>query len=66
MGEHQDSHPLEQLLEAPGLADALENDRLRQFLDHVPIAIADFTVTSAPDKGLRGDLVFAKKDAAPG
>jgi PAS domain S-box-containing protein len=32
--------PVEQLLDAPGLADALESDRFKQFLDHVPIAIA--------------------------
>lgn len=31
---------VEQLLAAPGLADALESDRFKQFLDHVPIAIA--------------------------
>jgi two-component sensor histidine kinase len=32
--------PVEQLLEAPGLADALESDKFKQFLDHVPVAIA--------------------------
>lgn len=31
---------VEQLLDTPGLADALESDRFKQFLDHVPIAIA--------------------------
>jgi two-component sensor histidine kinase len=31
---------VEQLLAAPGLADALESDRFKQFLDHVPVAIA--------------------------
>jgi PAS domain S-box-containing protein len=31
---------IEQLLETPGLADALESDRFKQFLDHVPVAIA--------------------------
>jgi len=31
---------IEQVLETPGLADALESDRFKQFLDHVPIAIA--------------------------
>jgi two-component sensor histidine kinase len=29
----------EQILEAPGLADALESEQFKQFLDHVPIAI---------------------------
>lgn len=28
------------LLDTPGLADALESDRFKQFLDHVPVAIA--------------------------
>lgn len=31
---------VEQILETPGLADALESDRFKQFLDHLPIAIA--------------------------
>ncbi len=31
---------VEQLLATPGLADALESDRFKQFLDHVPVAIA--------------------------
>ncbi len=30
----------EQLLDAPHLADALESDRFRQFLDHMPFAVA--------------------------
>ena len=34
------SEAVEQLLDTPGLADALESDRFKQFLDHVPIAIA--------------------------
>jgi PAS domain S-box-containing protein len=29
-----------QLLDSPGLADALESERFQQFLDHVPVAIA--------------------------
>jgi PAS domain S-box-containing protein len=32
--------PVEQLLLTPGLSDALESDRFKQFLDHVPVAIA--------------------------
>ena len=35
-----DAERIEQLLETPGLADALESDRFKQFLDHVPVAIA--------------------------
>jgi two-component sensor histidine kinase len=31
--------PVEQLLNTPNLADALESDRFKQFLDHVPFAI---------------------------
>lgn len=31
---------VEDLLATPALADALESDRFRQFLDHVPVAIA--------------------------
>lgn len=35
-----DAGEVEQLLAAPGLADALESERFKQFLDHVPVAIA--------------------------
>jgi two-component sensor histidine kinase len=35
-----DAEGVEQLLATPGLADALESDRFKQFLDHVPVAIA--------------------------
>ncbi|MDB5432614.1 MAG: histidine kinase [Caulobacter sp.] len=31
---------VEQLLDTPDLADALESDRFKQFLDHAPVAIA--------------------------
>lgn len=31
---------VEQLLASPGLADVLESERFKQFLDHVPVAIA--------------------------
>jgi len=34
------SSELGQLLENPALADSLENEQFRQFLDHVPVAIA--------------------------
>jgi PAS domain S-box-containing protein len=35
-----DSEQVEQILETPGLADALESERFKQFLDHMPVAIA--------------------------
>lgn len=40
MDDQKDLVDVKQLLGAPGLADALESDRFKQFLDHVPIAIA--------------------------
>ena len=40
MENGNDSDHLEQLLDTPGLADALESERFKQFLDHVPVAIA--------------------------
>lgn len=40
MEENDHSEDIEQLLATPGLADALESDRFKQFLDHVPVAIA--------------------------
>src|SRR5262245_1480044 len=35
----REDKPVEQLLNTPNLADALENDRFKQFLDHVPFAV---------------------------
>jgi PAS domain S-box-containing protein len=40
MDKLSDPEGVERLLAAPGLADALESDRFKQFLDHVPVAIA--------------------------
>jgi two-component sensor histidine kinase len=40
MEENKNSDDVEQVLATPGLADALESDRFKQFLDHVPVAIA--------------------------
>jgi len=37
--DRNDAERVESIIEAPGLADALESDRFKQFLDHVPIAI---------------------------
>ncbi len=35
-----EAETVEGLLSAPGLVDALESDRFKQFLDHMPVAIA--------------------------
>src|SRR5215217_1565706 len=40
MEENKGAEGVEQLLATPHLADALESDRFKQFLDHVPVAIA--------------------------
>ncbi|OBX18326.1 histidine kinase [Erythrobacter sp. QSSC1-22B] len=40
MENASEAEKVEQLLAAPELAGALESDRFKQFLDHVPIAIA--------------------------
>jgi two-component sensor histidine kinase len=40
VSDEEKPRQVEQILETPGLADALESDRFKQFLDHVPIAIA--------------------------
>src|SRR6185503_18438188 len=40
MTDNNDAKQVEQLLEMPNLADALESDRFKQFLDHIPFAVA--------------------------
>ncbi len=35
----EDAERVERLLETPGLANALQSERFKQFLDHVPVAI---------------------------
>jgi len=40
MDNPSEANRVENLLDTPQLADALESDRFRQFLDHVPVAIA--------------------------
>lgn len=40
MGETEDTKRIGQLLDTPDLAHALETDQFKQFLDHVPVAIA--------------------------
>ena len=37
---HSEPSDVGQFLSSPGLAEALESDRFKQFLDHVPVAIA--------------------------
>jgi two-component sensor histidine kinase len=37
---HDQGEQVEALLETPNLADALESERFKQFLDHVPFAVA--------------------------
>jgi two-component sensor histidine kinase len=38
--DNEDAAKVEQLLDTPNLADAIESDRFKQFLDHVPFAVA--------------------------
>ncbi len=38
--DDSDAERIEHLMETPGLADALASDRFKQFLDHLPVAIA--------------------------
>ena len=40
MGNNDKAKQVEQLLDVPNLADALESDRFKQFLDHIPFAVA--------------------------
>lgn len=40
MENSSNADKIDSLLETPRLADALESDRFKQFLDHVPVAIA--------------------------
>ena len=40
MQDPDDTVDVERLITAPGLADVLESERFKQFLDHVPVAIA--------------------------
>lgn len=38
--DDSDAEKVERLLDSPNLADALESERFKQFLDHVPFAVA--------------------------
>ena len=40
MMKTENADQVETLLDTPNLADALENERFKQFLDHVPVAVA--------------------------
>src|SRR5689334_10919468 len=40
MDDTEDTKRIGQLLDTPDLAHALESDQFKQFLDHVPVAIA--------------------------
>ncbi len=40
MTDQREAEQVEALLETPNLADALESERFKQFLDHVPFAVA--------------------------
>ena len=40
MSSNERGDSVEQLLDTPGLAVALESDRFKQFLDQIPIAVA--------------------------
>lgn len=40
MGDEDEASQREQLLSTPDLAEALDSDRFKQFLDHLPVAIA--------------------------
>ena len=40
MADEEKDAQVEQLLHSPNLADALESDRFKQFLDHIPLAVA--------------------------
>lgn len=40
MIDQSDDVRVSELIDTPGLADALESDRFRQFLDHMPVAVA--------------------------
>lgn len=40
MADGEEAKRLDELLDTPDLAGALENDRFKQFLDHLPVAIA--------------------------
>ena len=40
MSDSEDKSAVGSLLDTPNLAEALESDRFKQFLDHMPLAVA--------------------------
>ncbi|MGA9581254.1 MAG: PAS domain-containing protein [Allosphingosinicella sp.] len=56
--------PVEDLLHSPDLAEALENDRFKQFLDHLPVAIA-VSETHAPECVVYANLEFERLSGMP-
>jgi two-component sensor histidine kinase len=53
------SGPVDQLLDTPDLADALESGRFKQFLDQVPVAIA-VSVLEPSERVVYANLEFAR------
>jgi two-component sensor histidine kinase len=58
------SGPVDQLLDTPDLADALESDRFKQFLDQVPVAIA-VSVLKPSERIVYANLEFARLTGQP-
>lgn len=56
--------PVENLLETPDLAQALESDRFKQFLDHMPVAIA-VSETHDPECVVYANLEFERLSGMP-
>lgn len=57
--DDQPTGPVDQLLEAPDLVEALESDRFKQFLDQVPVAIA-VSVLSPDERIVYANLAFGR------
>lgn len=53
------SKDIGQLLETPNLAEALESDRFKKFLDHVPVAIA-VSETNTDERIVYANLAFGE------
>lgn len=51
--------PVDQLLDTPDLADALESERFKQFLDQVPVAIA-VSILKPSERIIYANLEFAR------
>jgi PAS domain S-box-containing protein len=64
MDETEESRAVETLLETPDLAHALESERFKQFLDHVPVAIA-VSQLRAPECVVYANLEFERLIGMP-